>query len=371
MNLTVKIKLQPSGDQRESLINTIRRVNLACNYISEIAWEKKIFHQYDLQKITYKDIRNKFELPSQHAIRSISKVSSSYKVNKTSMHRIKPAGAIALDDRNLSWKLDKSIISINTINGRLKIPFVCVDRQRKFLMLRRGESRLILCRKDLYLSVSCSVEGATPFSGVDILGVDMGIVNIATDSDGNIYSANSVNNIRHRQRRLRAKLQKKGTKSAKRLLKKISGKEARFAKNTNHVISKKIVALAKDTERDIAIEDLSGIRTRTTVRKPQRAQFTSWSFYQLRQFLTYKAKLNGVKLTAVDPRNTSRTCPACETIDKKNRPNQSTFKCVNCGFSGLADYIAALNIRGRAAVNPPIVSAMMLGTILPDSIGSS
>jgi transposase len=60
----------------------------------------------------------------------------------------------------------------------------------------------------------------------------------------------------------------------------------------------------------------------------------------------------------VDPRNTSRTCPACGYIDKANRVSQSVFSCVVCGFSGLADFIAALNIRvlGRAAVmrpNPP------------------
>jgi len=77
---------------------------------------------------------------------------------------------------------------------------------------------------------------------------------------------------------------------------------------------------------------------------------------RLRAFVEEKARLAGVVLVTVDPRNTSRTCPACGHIDKRNRPAQDTFSCVACGHSGLADHIAAVNISRRAAVNPPHVS---------------
>ena len=117
--------------------------------------------------------------------------------------------------------------------------------------------------------------------------------------------------MRYRHRRLRSKLQAKGSQAAKRLLKKLAGKEKRFARHTNHVISQQIVRLAKDTERRIALEDLSGIRERLTARREQRTVLHSWSFFQLRSFLEYKSKLAGVKLGAVDPSNTSRTCPQC------------------------------------------------------------
>jgi len=186
--------------------------------------------------------------------------------------------------------------------------------------------------------------------------VDLGSVNIATDSDGTVHSSRTVNNVRYRHRRLRAKLQSKGTKSARRRLKKLAGKERRFAANTNHTISKRIVTAAKDTARGIALEDLSGIRERVTVRRAQRATLHSWSFFQLRSFVEYKARLAGVPVVAVDPRNTSRTCPACGHIDKRNRPSQDTFSCVACGHSGLADHIAAVNIGSRGAVSRPNVS---------------
>ncbi len=177
--------------------------------------------------------------------------------------------------------------------------------------------------------------------------------NIATDSDGNSYSGAKVNGIRNRYARLRSKLQAKGTKSAKRLLKKRSRKESRFAKDVNHRISKELVQRAKDTGRGIALENLKGIRERVTVRKAQRRQHHSWSFYDLRQKIEYKAAIAGVPVVLIDPRNTSRTCPVCGCVDKRNRPSQSVFSCIQCGFSGHADTIAAGNIARRAAVNQP------------------
>jgi IS605 OrfB family transposase len=255
----------------------------------------------------------------------------------------------------LHWYVDKSSVSIWTIGGRLRISFACGERQRELLKTRQGESDLVYRDGKFYLFAVCNVEEPIPDDFADALGVDLGIVNIAADSDGKTYSGKKVNGLRSRHHRLRQKLQKKGTKAAKRLLKKRSGKESRFSKQENHRISKEIVLKAKDTKRAIALEDLTGIRERTTVRKADRATRDSWAFYDLRQKIEYKARRAGVVVIAVDPRNTSRTCPACGRIDKANRKTQSKFLCVSCGYSGPADTIAAVNI-GRAAVNQPYFS---------------
>jgi transposase len=82
----------------------------------------------------------------------------------------------------------------------------------------------------------------------------------------------------------------------------------------------------------------------------------SWSFADLRAKIAYKAALASVPVILVDPRNTSRSCPACGCVDKRNRPDQSTFSCVACGFAGAADHIAAINIGHRGVVNRPNVS---------------
>ncbi|MEV4749692.1 transposase, partial [Streptosporangium sp. NPDC049248] len=182
------------------------------------------------------------------------------------------------------------------------------------------------------------------------LGVDLGIVNLATDSTGEAHTGKGVRAVRRRNVRLRARLQAKGTKSAKRLLKARRRKESRFARNTNHVISKHLVGKAKDTRTGIALEDLEGIRERVTVHKARRADLHSWAFHQLRTFVTYKAAIAGVPVRLVDPRNTSRTCHRCGHCDKRNRPNRDDFTCLGCGFAGPADHNAAINI-GRRAVS--------------------
>ena len=357
MKLIAQVKLQPNTEQAAALQETIQRANAACNYISDVAWKSKTFNQFRLHKLVYRDVRNRFGLTAQVAVRCISKVADAYKLDKKRKRTFKPLGAITYDDRILRWYIDKGVVSIWTVNGRMRIPFVCGDRQREMLKYRKGESDLIIFRDQFYLSATCEIEEPIPTEGNGVLGLDMGIANLAVDSDGNVYSGEAVNKARRRYRHMRSRYQSVNTKSAKRHLKRLSGKEKRFAKNVNHVISKQVVKLAKDTCRDIAIEDLSGIRDRVTVRHgEQRATLHGWSFFQLRSFLAYKSRLAGVNLILVDPRNTSSTCPACGNVDKRNRPNQSTFKCVVCGYSGLADHIAARNIASRAAVNPPMVS---------------
>lgn len=190
------------------------------------------------------------------------------------------------------------------------------------------------------------------------LGVDLGIVNLATDSDGEAYSGKDVDRTRQWYAGRRAALQKVGTKSAKRHLKRLKGKQRRFQKDVNHVISKRLVATAKRTARGIALEDLKGIRERVRVRgTEQRARHRNWAFGQLRQFVTYKAQRVGVRIAVVDPRYTSQRCnvPTCEHTERANRPSQAVFRCVVCGHTTPADYNAAINIE-RAAVNQPMVS---------------
>lgn len=362
MKLTAQIKLQPTTEQADALKRTLETANAACNYISSVAWKNKTFGQYKLHHLVYADVRAKFGLSAQMTVRCIAKTADAYKLDRETERTFKPTGSIAYDERILSWKIKLSIVSIWTMDGRMSIPFVCGERQRELLQTRQGESDLATANGNYFLFATCNVEEPAPIEFTDVLGVDTGIVNIATDSDGEVHSGKTINNVRSRHRRLRQKLQRKGTKSAKRRLRKLSGKEQRFGKWVNHNISKRIVAKAQHTGRAIALENLEGIRDRVRVRKPQRATLHSWSFYQLRTFIEYKSQRAGVTVILVDPRNTSRTCPSCGCINKANRRTQSNFTCVTCGFSGLADHIAAGNISSRGVVNRPYV---------PDRLGQS
>lgn len=264
------------------------------------------------------------------------------------------------DERILSFK-GLEYASLLTLDGRIEVPIMFAEYHKGIIMGSRirGQADLILQDNIFYIMLVVELPDKPIFEPTEYIGVDMGIVNITVDSTGETFSGVKINNIRKRNTKLRAKLQSKGTKSAKRLLKKRSKKERRFATDTNHCISKKIIEKAKALNMGISIENLTGIRkdTEKTVSKAQRSQYSSWAFYQLRQFIEYKAKLNGISVIAVNPKNTSRECPICGYTDKSNRVTRNDFVCQKCEYAAPADYTAAINISRRAAVSQPNVGA--------------
>jgi putative transposase len=381
MKLTAKVKLVTGPIQSRALLDTLDKANQACNWISEQAWAEHKFRQFDMQKTAYYPVRERFGLSAQVVIRCLTKVADAYR-SAFALHKERTAevkrlnkklsklakepkplpimqmvqfgstGAIAYDSRILRWWVNDQKVSLWTTSGRLKVPFQAGPKQLELLQSQQGESDLIYHKGEFYLAATCNVD-EPPQTDVDtFLGVDFGVTNISSDSDGKKYSGSTVKSVRFRHRRMRCNLQRKGTRAAKRRLKKLAGQEARFAKHTNHVISKEIVASAKGTNRGMKLEDLSGIRDRITVRRKQRVILHSWAFFQLASFVSYKAQRSGVPLVFVDPRNTSRECSRCGHIAKENRPNQSTFRCLACNHAENADTNAARVIAGRPACNP-------------------
>lgn len=191
----------------------------------------------------------------------------------------------------------------------------------------------------------------------------MGRTDICVTSENDKYTGEKIAKVRDHYSNLRVKLQQKaskGTRSSRRrcreLLKQLSGRERRFQTHQNHIISYQLVQKAKANSQVIALEDLTGIRERTNElprTKVERRRSNSWSFYQLRQFLTYKCIKFGVKLVLVNPAYTSKTCHNCLHIhpnrDKFYRSGKS-FRCGHCDWSGDADLNGALNISALAAV---------------------
>jgi putative transposase len=259
MKLTLLVKLVPAPEQHSLLLETMERFNEACDHIANVAFEKHLPNKVALQKLVYREVREKFGLSAQMTVRAISKVVEAYKLNKAVKPKFKPQGAMVYDQRILSWKgLDR--VSILTLKGRQRIPIQIGPYQEARMDRIRGQADLILRNGTFYLAVVVDALEPIPYEAKEWLGIDLGVKNIATDSDGEKWNGGHLNGLRNRHAKLRAKLQHKGTKSAKRLLKKRSGKEARFARNVNHVISKRLVAKAKDTGRGIALENLRGIR---------------------------------------------------------------------------------------------------------------
>jgi IS605 OrfB family transposase len=343
MKLTMQLKLLPDATQTASLLATMERFNAACDVLAAVAFQHQCANKVELQKLAYHDIRRDFGLSAQMTVRAIAKVVEVYKRDKSIQPTFRKHGAIVYDQRIMSWK-GADRVSLLSNDGRLILPWIAGAYQHARVDRVRGQADLIYRDGMFFLYVTIDVGDVPEGDPTEYLGVDLGQKNIAADSDGETFSGAHNANLRRRHARLRKNLQQKGTKSAKRLLRARKAKEARFARDLNHRISKAIVQKAKDTERGIAVEDLTHIRSRTTVRKAQRRAHSSWAFFQLRAFLTYKAALEGVPLVAVNPRHTSQTCPECGIIDRRSRPDRDTFRCIVCGHAGPADTTAARNI---------------------------
>ncbi|MGW2372183.1 RNA-guided endonuclease InsQ/TnpB family protein [Kitasatospora sp. NPDC001683] len=371
MLTVVQVKLMPSPQEAATLADTLSTCNREANRVSELAFRTGEKTRKTLQGAAYPELKaaGLSAQPALHVIRKVADAYSTLTANiragnlgkPGSKRRIKAESkpivfredaAQSYDDRCLSWQLDAQTVSIWTTAGRLKgVRFVCSPDALKTLREhRKGESDLITRGGEFFLIATCDIPEPEMFEPTGWIGVDLGIESIATTSTG--YRAAGRGLTRHRRRMLdlRAKLQKKGTKSAKRVLKRISRKESRRARDINHVISKRIVTEAERTTAGIGLEDLSGIRQRARLRKPQRVALHSWAFAQLGSFVAYKAKRAGVPLVYVDPAYTSQTCADCGHIDRRNRPDQATFACRSCGVVAHADRNASRNIAHRAAV---------------------
>ncbi|NWF27577.1 IS200/IS605 family element transposase accessory protein TnpB [Streptomyces sp. PKU-EA00015] len=370
MKLVVQIRLLPSPVQAAALEATLCACNEAATWVSNVAFERGESRNFALRKHTYEQVKSRWGLGAQAAQHVIKKTCDAYTTLRANLRAgnlgrpgskrrrqasdrpiaFRPGGGQPYDDRMLSWQISERTVSIWTIQGRLKgMTFTASPEQLSTLArYRRGESDLVHRDGMWFLNATCEVPEAEPNTGpVDFLGIDLGIVNIATTSDGQIMAGRQLNRIRVRERGLRQKLQKKNTPSARRRLKKRRRKEARRAKDINHKIAKHVVAEAERTGRGIALEDLTGIRERVRLRKPQRATLHSWAFQQLGEFIAYKARRAGVPVVYVDPAYTSRTCAQCGHIDKANRVSQAFFACRSCGFVDHADRNGSRNIRAR------------------------
>jgi IS605 OrfB family transposase len=360
MKLTVQIQLLPDATQSAKLLATVERFNAAAGWIAGELFARQLTNKIEAQRLLYAEIRQRFGLSSQMAILCLHRACEAYKRDKEITPKFKKHAAITYDVRTMSFKgIDK--VSLLTLDGRVVVPFLLGKYQAERLSYPRGQCDLVL-RKDgkWFLLVTVELPEGTKPPATDFIGIDLGVVNIATDSDGGQMSAEKVEKARRKYGDRRRELQKAATekrqagkrpRSIRRKLVKDRAKESRYKRDVNHCESKRYVELAERTGRGIAMEDLTGIRDGVTARgKDARNRLSGWSFAQFRWFVEYKARMAGVPVLAVDPAYTSQECAECGHRDRRNRKTQAAFRCVKCGHKDHADVNAARNIRARAIV---------------------
>jgi len=350
---TIVLKLHPTAEQAAEMDATLRAFAGACDHIADVARREHTTNKVLIQRVCYREVRETFGLSANLAIRAIARVCAALKVPEKAHSAFKPT-SIDYDARIFSFREWDWTVSLTLLHSRQRVETRPGEHQKSVLKGTKPTAAQLVKRDGrFFMHIQIGGEALEPIEPSGYLGVDLGIAKIAaTSGDPKGHCGKPVEKVRRKHNLQRKRLQRKGTRGAKKKLRRLSGKEARFRRHENHCISKTIVQTAKRTGRGIALEDLRGIRGRIRARGGDaRNRLSGWSFHQLYSFLSYKATDAGIPIVQVDPRNTSRTCSQCGHCEKSNRKTQAEFLCLHCGFSADADWNAARNIRALAECN--------------------
>jgi putative transposase len=350
---TVRLKLAVDGVQVSALAETVRQYAVVFNAVADAGWKAKTTNGVKLHQQTYRSLRDALDLPSQLVISARVKAVEALKAVRARAKQGRKVGcpqtakpAIRFDAS--SFRLDwGGTVRLTVIGGRIEVPFLFDIHSETFKGLKTCSADLVRKPKGWFLHVVVKKEVPDVQETEKTIGVDRGVKRPAVTSDGRFLGNPRWRAIEERLLSLRRRLQGKGTGSAKRHLKCLNDRLARFRRDCDHVLSKRLVRSVSPGDT-LVFEDLIGIRDNAKARgRTNRRLLHSWSFARLGSFVSYKAALWGVKIANVDPSDTSRRCPKCGLIDKKNRRTQSTFRCVRCGYERNADLVGAWNIRDR------------------------
>ncbi len=312
---TVVCKLAPTPAQRVEVEATLVAFAQTCDAFANVARDIGSTNRFKVHHAGYYQMRERFGLSANLVVRAIARACAALKVPEK-MHSKFEATSIDYDARIFSFREWDWTFGLTLLHSRQRIKTHLGDRQRAMLRGRKPTSAVLVKRRDgaLFLHVQLIDQAPAPMDTYDVIGVDLGIKHLAVTDDGTAFSG-----------------------------------------------AKRLVARATGTASAIALEDLDGIAKRTTARKPDRSRLKGWAFFQLRQFVTYKALAAGIPLILVDPAYTSQRCSRCGYTARNNRRTRDAFECHHCGFALPADWNAALNIRARACVDGPNVGAVDAG----------
>lgn len=385
ISLTAKLRLVfQSEKDRNSAYETLIAYRNACNHVSQYLFDHDFeMKQSTLQSELYHDIRARFGLKSQMTQSVFKTVIARYKTLQTQLRKQRVWDGYKKDNhgkelpnytkkdltflwqpiefkrpqldlvRNRDYSFKDDVLSLNTLNGRILVKVHNLSQNPYFDgSWTLGTGKVVRSGKHWFFHVAVSKE--VPDFQLDqlqhVVGIDRGLRQIITayDEKGKTRFVNGTSITKKRQHyaKLRARLQEKGTKSAKRRLRALSGRENRWMSDVNHCLSKTLVnTYGKQTL--FVLEDLTNVTFDTVHARQREARYThhSWSFYDLEQKLRYKAHLNESQVVLVDAHYTSQRCPKCGSIDKAHRDkSQHQYTCSHCGYTSNDDRVGAMNI---------------------------
>ena len=360
--ITAKIQISATVNDKALLDKSMSVYSNACNYVSDYVFRTHDLKQFSLNKVLYSILREKFGLKSQMAQSVFKTVIARYKtILENESKWIKPS--FKKPQYDLVWNRDYSLtqncFSINTLKGRVKLPYFAEGMSKYFdhTIYKFGTAKLVNKHGKyfLHIPVTYDVVESDIYDICNVVGIDRGINFVVATYDSKhrsgFVSGKTIKQKRANYSKLRKKLQMRQTPSARRRIKAIGSRENRWMQDVNHQVSK---ALVKNNPKHtlFVLEDLSGIRSATErVKTKDRYVSVSWSFYDLEHKLMYKAKQNQSTVIKVNPAYTSQCCPICGHVEKANRKKKiHLFNCKNCGYKSNDDRIGAMNLY-RMGIN--------------------
>jgi putative transposase len=358
MDRTVRLRLKPTPEQAQALAETTAQFTAAFNAVCAEGWRLQDGNAFTLHRFTYRDVKDTLPaLVSDLHIQARQKASEAVKSALTRLKHGRKTGCPHSDAcpprYNLhTFKVDwtAGTVRLSTTRKKQSIAFHLPPYAAYALGCPVATADLLCKKGKWYLHVVVVVDDIPFVDNAQAIGVDMGVCRPAVTSDGRLHGKKRWRDVTNKRFRLKRKLQSNGSKSAKRHLRRLAGREQRFRRDCDHVLSKRILeGVAPGTT--VVIENLTDIRTRVRVRHGEASRrLHSWSFAQLKSFLTYKAEGIGARVIGIDPRHTSQRCNVCGHIYRGNRPSQSRFICRKCGHKANPDINAARNIRDKHLV---------------------
>jgi len=361
---TVCLKLDVPDDRRDDLHETTDRFRQAAQIAADRAFEgdddgNVITHKTKLHHLTYQQAREATDglnsdlvcTARNLAVDAAKGVVSRWENGKRASKPEFTAPTVVYNKNAVTYNDDHCTLAA-VGDGRVRAEYVLPPEgdnpQTEYLRGDKWELRESTLHYrpesgDYYLHTTVAKDEDTSEEAENgtVLGVDLGVENIAVTSTGRFWSGGLLNHRREQYEAVRGGLQQTGTESAHRTMQQIGERERRWAEDLLHCISKDLVneAVAHDCSR-IAFEDLTDIRERM----PGAKRFHAWAFRRLFDLVSYKADERGIRTVQVDPAYTSQRCSKCGHTARNNRPSQAEFRCGKCGYENHADYNAAKNV---------------------------
>ena len=377
--IKVQFKVSSSADAT-ALSNTIEQYRQACQKVSQYVFDHEFeLRQVKLHQVLYRPLREAFKLRSQMTQSVFRTVKARYDAIQTQMKK-RPCryqddqGKWQQTPKDLTWlwqpvqfrrpQLDlvrgrdwsvkkDGNLSLNTLQGRIVVIPVPTDHWESYFdgPWKLGTAKVVRSGRKWYLHISVSkvVPDYDKAQTTHVVGIDRGLRFLTTvyDETGHtsFLDGQAILRTRRKFKHLRSELQSKGTKATKRKLQQLRQRENRWMTDINHRISQALVNRF-GPQTLFVIEDLTNVRFATErVAKDRRYETVSWAFYQLEEFLTYKANAMGSHVLKVAANYTSQRCPKCTVIVKEQRHHESHEYQCQCGYRSNDDRIGAMNIQ--------------------------